>query len=83
MLDNQSISKKILRVFGDIFDDESFKNIENNYDFSQNQIPDWDSIGHVRLMMAIEKEFNINIPIEDAFELLTFIGIKNYVSKSI
>ena len=27
-------------------------------------LPEWDSMSHLRLMLCIEKEFNIKIPIE-------------------
>ncbi len=78
-MENGNVTEKIVQIFDDIFNIENIK-INNNY-LSQDDIKDWDSIGHVRLMMALEKEFNINIPIEDAIELLIFNDIKDYISK--
>jgi acyl carrier protein len=77
-MENGNVTEKIVQIFDDIFNIENIK-IDNNS--SQDDIKDWDSIGHVRLMMALEKEFNINIPIEDAIELLIFNDIKDYISK--
>ena len=77
-MENGNVTEKIVQIFDDIFNIENIK-IDNNS--SQDDIKDWDSIGHVRLMMALEKEFNIQIPIEDAIELLIFNDIKDYISK--
>ena len=79
-MENGNVTERIVQIFDDIFDIENIK-INNNT--SQDDIKDWDSIGHVRLMMALEKEFNINIPIEDAINLLIFKHIKDYISKKI
>ena len=79
-MENGNVTEKIVQIFDDIFD---IVNIKINNNSSQNDIKDWDSIGHVRLMMALEKEFNIKIPIEDAIELLIFKDIKDYISKKI
>jgi len=77
-MENGNVTEKIVQIFDDIF---NIENIKINNNSSQDDIKDWDSIGHVRLMMALEKEFNINIPIEDAVELLIFNDIKDYISK--
>ena len=77
-MENGNVTEKIVQIFDDIF---NIENIKINNNSSQDDIKDWDSVGHVRLMMALEKEFNINIPIEDAIELLIFNDIKDYISK--
>ena len=77
-MEDGNVNQRIVQIFNDIFDIENIK-INNNT--SQDDIKDWDSIGHVRLMMALEKEFNIKIPIDDAIKLLIFNDIKDYISK--
>ena len=42
-------------------------------------IKDWDSLGHVRLISAIEEEFKIRIPIEDAVKFNKVDMILNYL----
>jgi acyl carrier protein len=39
--------------------------IDENW--TSDDIPDWDSVGHLNLIMEIEKEFNIKIEIEEMF----------------
>lgn len=38
-------------------------------DLAVGEIPEWDSINHVRLLAQIEEDFNINIDITDAIEI--------------
>jgi len=38
-------------------------------DASPDTLEDWDSIGHVQLILAVETEFSISIPPDEAVEL--------------
>jgi acyl carrier protein len=73
---NKVIIERVLQVLNDIFSIEDI-----NGEISQDNTEDWDSIGHVRLMMALEKEFNIDIPIDEAMELSTLENIADYIFK--
>jgi acyl carrier protein len=35
----------------------------------------WDSLGHVALMAAIQKEFGMHVPVEDAIEVESIAGL--------
>lgn len=37
--------------------------------WTSDNVPDWDSVGHLNLIMEIEKEFGIKIEIEEMFEV--------------
>tara|TARA_B100001250_G_C19706648_1_gene747257 strand:+ start:85 stop:321 length:237 start_codon:yes stop_codon:yes gene_type:complete len=37
-----------------------------------NEIPEWDSIGHMTLMSGLEEEFNISIETEDIVDFSSF-----------
>ena len=41
--------------------------IDENW--TSDDIPEWDSIGHLNLIMEIQKEFNVKIEIEEMFEV--------------
>jgi acyl carrier protein len=59
---NERLEKVIREVFpieGDIIDEN----------WTSDDIPDWDSVGHLNLIMEIEKEFDIKIEIEEMFEV--------------
>ena len=72
-MEKGTIESKVLAILEDIFDIEG---IELSLDSQQKDIEDWDSMGHVRLMLAIEDEFKIQILFEKAAEL---DGVKSIV----
>ncbi len=37
-----------------------------------NQIPEWDSIGHMTLMSGLEEEFNISLETDDIVDFSSF-----------
>lgn len=51
-----NIYERLNEVFRDIFDDESISVNENT---TSDDIEDWDSLEHINLIVAVEKEFNI------------------------
>ena len=57
-MDQQSIWETITRVFGETLEDDT---IELAEDTTAKDVEDWDSVTHIQLMVAIEKEFHIRI----------------------
>ena len=55
-MSNEEILKRLTLIFQDIFDDE---NIIVTRETSAKDIEDWDSFSQIRLVAAIEKEFNV------------------------
>lgn len=51
-----NILQELQPIFQDIFDDEDL--VVTN-ELSANDVEDWDSLSHIRLVVAIEKHFNI------------------------
>lgn len=45
-------------------------------DSSTDTIPAWDSLRHMNLVLALEQEFGVSIPDEDAANLSSFALIK-------
>ena len=54
------ISKKLEKIFLQILE---INEIDMNA--SIDDVPEWDSFGHVEIMMEIEKQFNIKIKVSD------------------
>ncbi len=75
-----NIKKQLINLFMDLFNIDSNLNHEK---FSNSTIKDWDSIGHVRLILAVSDEFKIDIPIEVALQLLDFNSLKNYIQSQL
>lgn len=45
------------------------------------EIPEWDSMGNLNIIQAIEAKFQIDIPMEDLFELTSVKSIIEEVEK--
>ena len=55
-MSRQEIYERLNEVFQDVFDDED---ICVNDATTANDIEDWDSLEHINLVVAVEKEFGI------------------------
>ena len=56
----EEIFNQVQDIFRDIFDDQTLA-IENST--SSEDIEDWDSMNHINLVSAIEKQFSIRFPL--------------------
>ncbi len=79
-MDSASIEKRLMQIFQDIFDTEALKSKEV---VCQKNIGDWDSIGHIRLISAIENEFDHEIPYEEAVNFESLEKISAYLAKAL
>lgn len=60
------MDKRLEKIIREVFPIEE-ETIDENW--TSDDIPDWDSVGHLNLIMEIEKEFDIKIEIEEMFEV--------------
>lgn len=51
-----STLEKLTPIFRDVFDDES---IVPHLAMTAKEVAEWDSLGHIRLMVAIEQAFGV------------------------
>ena len=64
-----SNQEKYDQAFGDSFSlDDSQKLTSLEY----NQIPEWDSIGHMELMAALEDAFDVTLDTDDIIEFSSY-----------
>ncbi len=55
----EEVFERLNKVFQEVFDDET---IEVNDSTTSEDIDDWDSFEHINLIVAVEEEFSIKIP---------------------
>ena len=55
-MDSKTIYTRLNKVFRDVFDDDS---ITVNPKTTANDIEDWDSLEHITLISAVEREFKM------------------------
>ena len=48
-------------------------------DIRQEQVPGWDSVGHLNLMLAIEETFGVHVGIEQMAELISVSKIVSFL----
>ena len=67
-MSREEVFEKLNTVFCDVFDDEDIKVSETT---TADDIEDWDSLEHINLMAAVEKEFSIE------FTMGQIVSMKN------
>jgi acyl carrier protein len=68
------IKNRLEVIFRQSFEIENFAE-----DLSIDNVPGWDSMAHVGLILALQKEFAISIPPADAIELTSVKNIIRYL----
>lgn len=63
------LDNKILEVMSFVFE---VPVSELNEESSQDTIESWDSVKHLNLIVALEEEFGIEIPIEEVGNMISF-----------
>ena len=60
------IFESLQKIFIDIFDDDDLIILDST---NSDEIEDWDSLNHINLVSAIEKEFNIKFALGELMAL--------------
>jgi acyl carrier protein len=50
-------------------------------DLAAGDLPEWDSIGHVNLLMAVEKEFDLAFDVADAIDVESIGDLQDLVKR--
>jgi acyl carrier protein len=65
-MNEPEIRAALATVFSDVFDNEVFDFAD---DLSSEGLESWDSLGHIRLIMAAEEAFGVSFTIDEIEEL--------------
>lgn len=76
----EEVYAKLLPVFKDVFDD---RRIKIDDETTSRDIVGWDSLMHIKLIAAIEDEFNIKFSVEDAANMKNVGELVNLILKSL
>ena len=55
-MDTESLYAKLTDIFRDVFDDDS---VVVTPQLTADDVDEWDSLSHIRLVLAIEKQFGL------------------------
>lgn len=61
---------QVERAFREVFDDDA---LSISDEMTRESFPTWDSLGHIRLVSALEEAFNLSFSIEE-IEGMTSVG---------
>ena len=53
---------KLRSIFRDVFDEDTLNISENT---TKDDIEDWDSVAHIKLVLAIEEEFHVRLTTDE------------------
>lgn len=71
------MDEQLKEVFAEALDIE-IDEIEE--DSSQDNLEDWDSLGHLNLISEIEKTFKVKITMDEVMAMTTYAKVKEVVS---
>jgi acyl carrier protein len=57
-MDENGVKQKLTTIFRDIFDDTS---LQLSSEMTAADVENWDSLSHIDLIVAVEKQFNIKL----------------------
>jgi len=77
MTNNEAILKSVEEIFLDTFSDDSY---QFSRDTTSDDIAEWDSLSHIRLLTAIESEFGFQFDIDEIELLSSVSAIVNLVA---
>jgi len=72
------LDERLEKIIREVFEITE-ETIDENW--TSDDIPDWDSVGHLNLIMGVEKEFNIKVEIEEMFEIEKLADITKILKK--
>jgi len=70
---NNEIQDRVIELIANVFGIElDSLNMDSNFE----NLDEWDSLNHIRLMEEIEKEFGLNLTSDD---MISFISVRSIV----
>jgi acyl carrier protein len=72
------MEEKIRQAFHEAFGLEPAK---FNMDITPDDVPEWDSLGHMRLVTALQEKFGVEFEIDEVMEMETVRKIAEIVEK--
>jgi acyl carrier protein len=65
-MDSETVYASLTNIFHDVFDDD---NIVLSPEMTAEDVPEWDSLSHVRLIIAIQHKFGVSFSAAQASNL--------------
>ncbi len=79
-MNEQKIRTALGTIFSDVFDSEAF---DFSDDLTSEGMEAWDSLRHIRLIMATEEEFGVSFTIDEIEELTSVRSFVEHISSKV
>lgn len=79
-VETAAIYEKLTPIFRDILDDKSLVITPNT---SAREIPSWDSVNHIRIVLSIEKLFGLKIKVRETAELMNVGDLVEFIQQKL
>ena len=79
-MDKDKVIEKLVPIFRDVFED---KNLKISKDSNSGNVSGWDSLNHILLVVAIEKEFELKFTAEDIQDWEDVGAMADYISNHV
>lgn len=70
------VDERIQRVFREVFDDDALHVADTT---SAKDVPNWDSLSHVKLVLRLEEEFNIRFSLHEVTTMANVGDLKRAI----
>ncbi len=70
------MSTRLVSVFRDVFDDPS---LEIRDDLARGEWVAWDSLAHVKLILAVEEEFGVKLSFDQVAKIKSVADLKQII----
>jgi len=77
-MNRSKIKEKLEKIFHEVFDDE---NLSITEDMTAEDVDEWDSFNHVRLIVTVEEEFGTTFNTSDVADLRNVGELLNLIEK--
>ena len=70
------LEKRIRGIIREVFE---ISEDETNEEYSMDNVDLWDSMGHMKLLVALEQDFGIKFDIDELIEMVNYSKIKEII----
>ena len=74
------IKSRLTPIFRDVFSDDALVVSEN---MTAQEVPAWDSLSHINMIMAVEKAFDVRFSIKDVRVMKNVGGLIDLIMKKV
>jgi acyl carrier protein len=71
-MDSKDVYDRLAAIFHDVFGDDS---LTLRPDMTADDVPEWDSLSHIRLVLTVQKEFNVKFSAAEIGRLKNVAGL--------